>query len=54
VRAAGFSDESVIDLATGKPLRLEIVTGAQAKIDSPNENPPRGLVARIDGEGFRD
>ena len=32
------SDESVIDLATGKPLKFEVVTGAQAKADSPNEN----------------
>ena len=32
------SDESVIDLATGKPLKFEIVSGAQAKTDSPNEN----------------
>jgi hypothetical protein len=32
------SDESVIDLATGKPLKFEVVTGAQGKIDSPNEN----------------
>ena len=32
------SDESVIDLATGKPLKFEVVTGAQAKIDSPAEN----------------
>ena len=32
------SDESVIDLATGKPLKFEVVTGAQATIDSPNEN----------------
>jgi len=32
------SDESVIDLATGKPLKFEVVTGAQAKTDSPNEN----------------
>src|SRR5947207_6521846 len=32
------SDESVIDLATGKPLTFEVVTGAQAKTDSPNEN----------------
>src|SRR5262245_42833242 len=29
------SDESVIDLATGKPLKFEVVTGAQAKLDSP-------------------
>src|SRR5713101_2885426 len=28
------SDESVIDLATGKPLKFEVVTGAQAKTDS--------------------
>src|SRR6266571_2905441 len=32
------SDESVIDLATGKPLKFEVVTGAQAKNDSPAEN----------------
>ncbi len=32
------SDESVIDLATGKPLKFEVVTGAQAKLDSPAEN----------------
>jgi len=34
------SDESVIDLATGKALKFEVVSGAQAKIDSPNENFP--------------
>lgn len=34
------SDESVIDLATGKPLKFEVVTGAQAKINSPAENFP--------------
>src|SRR5262245_51237846 len=34
------SDESVIDLATGKPLKFEVVTGAQAKNDSPSENFP--------------
>jgi hypothetical protein len=34
------SDESVIDLATGKPLKFEVVTGTQAKTDSPNENFP--------------
>lgn len=34
------SDESVIDLATGKALKFEVVTGAQAKIDSPDENFP--------------
>jgi hypothetical protein len=32
------SDESVYDLATGKPLKFEIVTGAQAKTDSPGAN----------------
>jgi hypothetical protein len=32
------SDESVIDLATGKPLKFEVVTGTQAKTDSPVEN----------------
>jgi len=32
------SDESVIDLATGKPLKFEVVNGAQAKTDSPTEN----------------
>ena len=39
------SDESVVDLATGKPLKFEVVTGAQAKTDSPNENfPPDGAL----------
>lgn len=32
------SDESVIDLASAKPLKFEVVTGAQAKADSPSEN----------------
>src|SRR6266568_4003515 len=32
------SDESVIDLATARPLKFEVVSGAQAKTDSPNEN----------------
>jgi hypothetical protein len=32
------SDESVVDLATGKSLKFEVVTGAQAKTDSPEEN----------------
>src|ERR1044072_6745866 len=27
------SDESVVDLASGKPLKFEVVTGAPAKID---------------------
>src|SRR5437667_289999 len=32
------SDESVVDLATGKPLKFEVVTGTQAKTDLPSEN----------------
>ena len=32
------SDESVIDLATGKALKFEVVSGAQAKTDSPGED----------------
>jgi hypothetical protein len=32
------TDEAVFDLATGKPLKFEIVTGAQAKIDQPSGN----------------
>lgn len=32
------SDESVIDPATGKPLKFEVVTGVQARADSPSEN----------------
>ncbi|HVS81528.1 MAG TPA: hypothetical protein VHE60_07320 [Pyrinomonadaceae bacterium] len=32
------SDESVIDLATDRPLKFEVVTGTQAKADSPAEN----------------
>jgi len=31
------SDESVVDLATGKPLKFEVVGGAQAKTDKPEE-----------------
>ena len=34
------SDESVVDLAAGKALKFEVVTGAQAKTDSPAENFP--------------
>jgi len=33
----GDPDIYVIDLATGKPLKFEVVTGAQAKTDSPAE-----------------
>src|ERR1051325_7403675 len=32
------SDEAVYDLATGKPLKFEVVTGAQAKADQPDSN----------------
>jgi hypothetical protein len=32
------SDEAVYDLATGKPLKFEVVTGAQAKETSPEMN----------------
>src|SRR5262245_23996289 len=32
------SDESVIDPATGKPLKFEVVTGTQAKSDEPGES----------------
>src|SRR5213595_1970427 len=32
------SDESVIDLATARPLKFEVVSGAQAKADSPGES----------------
>ena len=42
------SDESVIDLATGKPLKFEVVTGVQAKADSPAENfPPAAHYIRV-------
>ena len=42
------SDESVIDLATGKPLNFEVVTGAQAKTDSPTENfSPTGHYIKV-------
>src|SRR5215475_14209232 len=35
------SDESVIDLATGKPLKFEVVTGAQAAEASGDRSSPR-------------
>jgi hypothetical protein len=42
------SDESVLDLATGKPLKYEVVTGAQAKTDSPGENfSPTGSYIKV-------
>src|SRR6476661_10988707 len=42
------SDESVVDLATGKPLKFEVVTGVQAKTDSPNENfSPTGHFIKV-------
>src|SRR6476661_11031474 len=42
------SDESVVDLATGKPLKFDVVTGVQAKTDSPNENfSPTGHFIKV-------
>jgi hypothetical protein len=42
------SDESVVDLATGKALKFEVVTGVQAKADSPGENfPPTAHYIRV-------
>ncbi len=42
------SDESVIDLATGKALKFEVVTGAQARADSPAENfPPAAHYIKV-------
>ena len=42
------SDESVIDLASGKQLKFEVVTGTQAKADSPNANfPPTAHYIRV-------
>src|SRR5437899_2369333 len=39
------SDESVIDLATGKPLKFEVVTGAQAKTEwVPQPGSPAGVL----------
>jgi hypothetical protein len=37
---AEASDESVIDLATGKPLKFEVVTGAQAAAASGDKSNP--------------
>src|ERR1044071_5047336 len=42
------SDESVIDLATGKSLKFEVVSGTQAKADSPSENfSPTGHFIKV-------
>ncbi len=42
------SDESVIDFATGKALKFEVVTGAQARADSPAENfPPAAHYIKV-------
>src|SRR5262245_32595855 len=42
------SDESVVDMATGKPLKYEVVTGVQAKTDSPAENlSPTGSYIKV-------
>jgi hypothetical protein len=42
------SDESVIDPATDKPLKFEVVTGAQARVDEPGESfSPAGKYIKI-------
>ena len=42
------SDESVIDLVTGKPLRFEVVSGTAAKADAPHENfNPAGKYIKV-------
>ena len=42
------TDESVLDAATGKPLKFEVVTGSQAKADSPDENfSPNGHYIKV-------
>ena len=42
------SEESVVDLATGKALKFEVVTGAQAKTDSPSETfSPTGHYIKV-------
>ena len=42
------SDESVVDLATGQPLKFEVVSGEQAKKDSPTENfSPKGHFIKV-------
>src|SRR5213594_3721495 len=42
------SDESVIDSATSKPLKFEVVSGTQAKSDAPSENfSPEGQYIKV-------
>ena len=42
------SDESVVDLATGKALKFEVVSGEQAKLDSPADNfPPTAHYIKV-------
>jgi len=42
------SDESVIDSATGKPLKFEVVSGTQAKSDAPGESfSPEGQYIKV-------
>ena len=42
------SDESVLDAASGKPLKFEIVTAARAKSDAPSENlSPTGRYIKV-------
>src|SRR5215475_15378052 len=46
------TDESVIDLATGKPLKFEIVTGAKATESSGDKsNPPNPQAERFNPTG---
>jgi len=46
--ASVATDESVLDAATGKPLKFEVVTGGQAKADSPDENfSPNGHYIKV-------
>jgi hypothetical protein len=42
------TDESVVDLATGKPLKFEVVSGTQAKDDEPAQNfSPEGKYIKV-------
>ncbi len=42
------SDESVLDLASGQPLKFEVVTGAAAKAESPEETfSPAGKYIKV-------
>jgi len=42
------SDEAIFDLATGRPLKFEVVSGAQAKADAPAGNfSPEGKYIKV-------